>query len=173
MRHVEMGDTNVRERVDNSGGERRNRAHVGGFRDAFGTQWMMGTRGDGVVRFPFRRLHRGWQEVIHERVAQQIALRVKRPLVTHGHRKSFGESTVDLAFDDHRIDARAAVVERVETTHLRFAGGPIDVDDTQIDAERVGEIRWVVVVHGFQARLKPGRRLVVGLPRDVRHGLEA
>ena len=72
---------------------------------------------------------------------------------------------MDLSLNDHRVDAGAAVVQRIEAADFGLAGGAVDVDHTQVDAKREGEVGRVVVMHGFQARLQAGRWLVVGLPR--------
>mmetsp|Transcript_1089 Transcript_1089/g.2920 ORF Transcript_1089/g.2920 Transcript_1089/m.2920 type:complete len:772 (+) Transcript_1089:648-2963(+) len=125
-----------------------------------------------VVGLPMRGFDGGGQVVVHQRVAQQVALCVEGHLLAHGHRESFGQAAVDLALDDHRVDAGAAVVQRVEAADLGLAGAPVDVDHAQVDAEGEGEVGRVVVVNGLQARLQSGRRLVVRGPCDVLHGLE-
>ena len=119
-----------------------------------------------------RCLDRGRQEVIHERRRGDIALIVVMNLLAHGDAIGFGQATVDLPFDDHRIDPRATIVESVEAAHLGRSGIHVDIDDTDIGAERVGEIRRIVVVDRFQAGLHARRHLVVGGPGEFGHGLE-
>src|SRR6516162_7127491 len=57
---------------------------------------------------------------------------------------------MDLAFHDHRIDAHAAIIERVEPSDLGDAA--VDIDDADIGAERIGHVRRVTVAD----RLEPG-----------------
>src|SRR5581483_324325 len=76
-----------------------------------------------------------------------------------------------LEFDDHRVDARAAVIERVEAPHLGFARIAIDVDDGQIGAEGVREVRRIVVVHRLEPHFHPFRNVVVRRPGDFFHRL--
>ena len=40
-------------------------------------------------------------------------------LLSHRDAERLGQPAVDLPLDDHRVDARAAIVERVEAAHLR------------------------------------------------------
>ena len=60
------------------------------------------------------------------------------------HPDAVGEAAVDLALDDHRVDARAAVVDRDEAPHRDLAGARIDVDDADVGAERERQVRRVV-----------------------------
>ena len=55
-----------------------------------------------------------------------------------------GQAAVDLALDDHRVDARAAVVDRDEAADLDLAGARVDVDDADVGAERERQVRRVV-----------------------------
>src|SRR5437763_13977295 len=101
---------------------------------------MVRTGRDRVVGFPVRRFHRGGQEVVHEAVAQVVAVLVEGDLLPHGDGEGFGQATVDLALDDHRVDAGAAVVQRVEAPHLDFARVPVDVDHAAAGAAGLGHV---------------------------------
>ena len=172
MRHVQVRDTQVREGIDHGRSEGGDGADVGRLGHTLGTQRVVRRRRHGVVGFPVRGFHEGGQEVVHQRVAHEVALRVEGHLLAHGHGKTFGQAAVDLAVDDHRVDAGAAVVQRVEATDFGFTRGAVDVHHAQVDAEREGEVRWVVVVHGLQARLHAIGWQVVSLPSHVGHGFE-
>ncbi len=102
--------------------EARDAAHVRRLRHALGADRMVRRGRHGVVGLPLRRLHRRGQEVVHQAVAEVVAVLVERDLLPHRDREGLGQAAVDLAFDDHRVDARAAVVERVEAAHLGLAG---------------------------------------------------
>src|SRR5205807_4739535 len=113
---------------------------------------MMRRRRGGLRGLPVWRLHRGRQEVIHERPALDVALFVVGDLLVERGRETHGETTMDLTLDDHRVDDRAAVVHRYETADLDLAGPAIDVDDADVRAEGEGEVRWVVVVDRLEPR---------------------
>ena len=51
---------------------------------------------------------------------------------------------MDLPVHDHRIDPHAAVVDRDEAPDRDLSGVGIDVDDGDVRAVRVGEVRRVV-----------------------------
>ena len=57
-------------------------------------------------------------------------------LLAHRDAEGLGQAAVDLALDDHRVDAGAAIVERVEAADLGLAGVDVDVDDADVGAER-------------------------------------
>ena len=120
-----------------------------------------------------RRLDRGRQEEVHEAAARDIADLVIGDLLAHGDRQRLGQAAVHLALDHHRVDAGAAVVERIEAADLGHAGVDVDIDDADIGAERIGHVGRVVVAHRLEPGLEAGDRLVVGGKGDLRHGLEA
>src|SRR3546814_2946350 len=70
-----------------------------------------------------------------------VAVGVVDDLLAHGDGEGLGEAAVHLALDDHRIDPRAAVVQRVEAAHLGDAGVGIYVDHADVRAERIGHVR--------------------------------
>ena len=80
---------------------------------------------------------------------------------------------MDLAFDDHRVDARTAIVEGVEATDIGDAGVDVDVDHADIGAKRIGHVGRIVVADRLQTGLQAGDRLIVGSKGDLGHGLGA
>ena len=78
---------------------------------------------------------------------------------------------MNLAFDNHRVDARAAVIQGIEAPDLAHTRIAVDVDDAQIGTEGKGEIRRVIVFHHLQPHFHPVRDIVVGRPGDLLHGL--
>ena len=71
-----------------------------------------------------------------KRRAGDVADLVVADFLAHGDGEGFGEAAMDLALDDHRVDPRAAIVERIEAADLGDAGIDVDVDDADIGAER-------------------------------------
>ena len=73
------------------------------------------------------------------------------------HADAVGEPAVDLALDDHRVDAHAAVVDRDEAADLDHRGARVDVDDADVGAERERQVRRVVDGLGVEPRLDARR----------------
>src|SRR5687768_11227683 len=80
---------------------------------------------------------------------------------------------MDLALDDHRIDDVAAVVDGHKPTHFDFTCALVDIDDTDVTAERVREIRWIVIVDGFESGFHSGRMICVSGERDLLNRLDS
>src|SRR5271154_6029699 len=114
VRHLDVGRAQKREGVVDGVGEARYAADVRALADAFGADRVVWRRRRGPVGFPVRRFHRGRQEIVHERRRGDVAVVVVVDLLAHGDAESLRQATVNLAFDDHRVDAGAAIVERVE-----------------------------------------------------------
>ena len=161
-----------RERVVDRIREARHAADIRALADALGAERMMRRGRGGEVDLPMRRFDRGRQEIVHQRRGQHVAFLVVVDLLAHRDAERLGQPAVDLALDDHRVDARAAIVERVEAPHLGLAGVDVDVDHADIGAEREGEVRRIVVIDRLEPRLHAGRHLVIGRPGELGHGLE-
>ena len=73
-----------------------------------------------------------------------VAVLVERDHLHERHADAVGEAAVHLPLDDHRVDARAAVVDRDEAPDLHLAGARVDVDDADVGPEGVGQVRRVV-----------------------------
>ncbi len=70
---------------------------------------------------------------------------MSKAIVLHQrHADAVGQTTVDLAFDDHRVDPRAAVVDGDEPADLDLAGTGVEIDDTDVGPEWIGQVRRVV-----------------------------
>src|SRR5215475_11718352 len=74
---------------------------------------------------------------------------------------------MNLSLDDHRVDDVPAVVDGYESADLYLSGSFIDIDDADVAAERIGEIRRVVIRDGFEACFHPLRVIGVGGERDL------
>ena len=171
VRHLDVAAAEEREGIVHGIGEARHAADVRTLTDALGTDRMMRRGRDRVVGLPLRRLDGGRDEEIHERATDHVADFVVADLLAHRDGERLGQSAVHLTLDDHRVDARAAVVERVKAPDLVDAGIDVDVHDAEVSAERVGHVRWIVVAHRFEARFKTWRWRIVGCPGDLLHAL--
>jgi len=74
---------------------------------------------------------------------------------------------VDLPLHDHGVDDVAAVVDGDEPTDLHLAGARVDVHDADVAAERVGEVRRIVVADGLEAGFQSLWMVGVRGERDV------
>ena len=100
---------------------------------------------------------------------EAVALVVERDDLHQRDADALGEAAVDLALDDHRVDPHAAVVDRDEAADLHVRGLGVDVDDRDVGAVRVGEVRRVVDDLRVEAALEAlGQRVAaVGALGDV------
>jgi hypothetical protein len=69
---------------------------------------------------------------------------------------------------NHRIDARATIVERVEPADVGDPGLDIDVVDADIGAKRIGHV-WRVVITDLRPGLHPRRDIVVSGEGEFGH----
>src|SRR5260370_7242780 len=78
-----------------------------------------------------------------------------------------------LALDDHRVDAGAAIVQRIEAPDLVDPGIDVDVHHADISTERIGHVGRIVIAHRLQPRLHARRHGIICRPADIlhRHGL--
>ena len=91
---------------------------------------------DRLAQLPLGHFERRRQQVVHERTAEAVAVLVEGDHLHQRHADAVGEATVHLTLDDHRVDARAAVVDGDEAPHLHLPGTRIDVDDADVGPER-------------------------------------
>ena len=120
-----------------------------------------------VAGLPLRGLHRGGHQVVDEAAALDIADLVVGDLLEERGRQPHAEPTVHLTLDDHGVDDVAAVVDRHEAAHLDLAGALVDVHHADVAAERVGEIRRIVVADRLEPGLHPLRMIGVGREGDL------
>ena len=119
----------------------------------------------GAVGLERRDLGRGGQRVVDERAGDQLAVLVVDDLLVQRLADAVGHAAVHLAVDQHRVDGRAAVVDRHPALDLDLAGLHVHVDHARVRAEREHEVLRVVERGLLEARLDVGRQLV---RRDVR-----
>ena len=124
------------------------------------------------MRLEARRLPGGGDQVVHECGADAVALAVEGDELHERDAEPLGEPSVDLSFDDGRVDADPAVIDRHHLADGDLTGPRVDVDDHDIDAEREGHVRRVVVGDTLEACLHPLGDVGVGGEGDVLDGLD-
>ena len=102
------------QRVDHRVDDRRRRPDVRRLADALGAERVVRARRDRLAELEVGALERGRDQVVHERRVEAVALLVEGDHLHQRDADALGEAAVDLAVDDHRVDAHAAVVDRDE-----------------------------------------------------------
>ena len=170
--HVRVGIPKRAERILHRIGKTWNAAHVRAFSDAFCTDGMVRRWGDCEVRFIVRHFPRGRQEEVHQGPRFDVTHVVVGDLLPQGDGERFGQTTVHLTFDDHRINPRTTVIQRIEAANFRNTCIYINVHDADIRPEWIGHIGRVVIADRFQTWLQPWNSLIVGRKGDFLHRLE-
>ena len=152
-RHVGVPDAVRLERVDDRVDDRRRRTDGRRLADALGADRVVRRRRDRVPRLPVGHLHRGRDQIVHQRTGEAVALLVEGDHLHQRHAHAVGEAAVHLPLDDHRVDLRAAVVDGDEPPDLHLRRPRVDVDHADVGAERVREVRRVVADLGLEAAL--------------------
>src|SRR5215813_3570052 len=166
-RNIDVSYSKMPERVhysiDNGGGS----SDGCGLSDALGAERVMRRGRAGFVRLPIRRLDRRREQVIHEAALKYVAAIVVLNLFVERRTQSHGQTAVNLPFDDHRVDDVPAVVDGHESAHLDLSRSFVDVDYADVAAERIGEVRRVVIRDRFEAGFHSLRVIGVGGERDI------
>ena len=98
------------------------------FPDAFDAHRVVGTGRDSSLGFEHRQVGGGGEEVGREVAGQQLPVLVVDDAFVERLGEPLRDRAVHLAVDDHRIDHRAAVVDRDVTEDGDRTGLPVDVD---------------------------------------------
>src|SRR5260370_11379528 len=78
---------------------------------------------------------------------------------------------MNLPLDNHRIDDCPTVTHRHKTAYMYQPGAPVDINYTDIAAERVREVGRIIVVHRLQPWLQVWRALSICRQPQVLNGL--
>ncbi len=95
-------------------------------------------------------------------LGQDVTILIERDLFVHRRRKPLGQTAMNLSLHHHGVDDCAAVVYRHKATNMYLTRATVDIYDTDVASERLGEIGRIVVVHRFQARLQVWRTVGIG-----------
>src|SRR5215510_12396656 len=161
-RNIDVPDTKMPERINHRIHDRRRRANRRRLTNTFRTERMMRRRRTSLVSFPVGRLDRRWQKVIHKTALQNVTALVVLNLFVKRRTESHRQATMNLSFDDHRIDDVAAIIDGYEPAYLDLACTLIDIDDADVAAEWIREIWRIVVVDCFEPGFHSGRMIRVG-----------
>src|SRR5579859_75225 len=171
QRHVDVAHTRIGDRVEHGVDERGGPADRGAFADALGADRVVRARRDHLaVQFEAGRLPRGRQQVVHVVRADAVAVRVERDELHVRHRVRLGQAPHDLPFDDHRVDPYTTVVDGDHVEHVPDAGLRVDLNRDEVDGERPGQVRRVVVRGVLQAGLHAVRHVAVRGQRALLDG---
>src|SRR6266508_4995801 len=172
-RNVDVSYSKMPERVHDRINDGCGRSYGCGLSDTLGAEWVMRRGRAGLVRLPVRRLDRGREQVIHEAALKYVAAIVVLNLLVERRPQPHGQTAVNLSFDDHRVDDVPAVVDGHESAHLDLSCSFIDVDYADVAAERIGEVRRIVIRDRFEAGFHSLWVIGVSGERDLLNRLRA
>ncbi len=116
--------------------------------------------------FDVRHVDRGDRRVVAESAGQHVADRVVHASLHEGGADAVRGRAIDLAFDDRRIDDRAAIVDGDVVENPWDEGFAIDFDDGDVQLRRVGQ-REVAVLLYFVGNFEGRAPDVAAVQRDV------
>src|SRR5438105_9084034 len=153
-RDINVAHAQMPQRIDNRIRDGCRGTHRGRLANPFRAQRMVRRWRASFVRLPLRRLDGRGHEVIHEAAALNIPDLIIADLFVHRWGKPHGQPTVDLAFDNHRINNIAAIIHRYETPNLDLSSSFVNIHYANVTAEWVCQVRRIVIRHRFEAGLE-------------------
>ncbi len=157
-----MIDAERRERVHHGVGDRRRGAVGAAFADAFDAQRIKGIRRNRLAENHRRHVGGAHDRIIHQRAGLHLAVFAVEHLFALRFAETLSDAAVNLAFDDHRVDDYAAVVDEHQLFDGQFAGVAIDADGCDVGAEAPGFALGIVesgfLQADFHALAELGRR---------------
>src|SRR5699024_3495995 len=121
---------------------------------------------------PRGNFQRRGNQVIHERPAQTVTFVIETDHLHQRHTDALGQASLHLTFDNHRVDARSAVIDGNKAPDRDLGGAGIDVDDTDVRAKGVRQIFRVVAYLRLKTAFDPVGKVVgaVGLHGNILNG---
>src|SRR5206468_5712283 len=110
-RHVEVRDTERRERVDDRVDHRRREADRPGLADSLDAERIVRRGRVRVTDLGVWNVVRAGDRVVHERTAQQMTVAIKRGVLHHHLAPALGERALELTVGEQRVHDRPGVVE--------------------------------------------------------------
>ena len=142
------------------------------FTNTFCTDRVVRARGHSKVGFVVWNFPRGWKEEVHQRPRFYITHVVIGDFLTQRDGKSFGQTAVHLAFNDHRVDPGTAVIQSIEPADFCHACININVHDTNIGPKWIGHVGRIIIADRLKTWLYPRNRLIIRCKGDFLHCLE-
>src|ERR1700730_10755001 len=140
--------------IDHSVHKGGGRADIRRFADSFSSKRVMRRWCTGLVGLPIRSLDRGRNQIIHEGASLYVAILVVGNFLHKRDRQAFGQTAMDLTLDNHRVDNVSAVINGHEAPNFHFTCSLVDVDHTDVGAERKCQVWRIIIMHGFQTGLE-------------------
>src|SRR6218665_1576398 len=169
-RHIEVAHAQRAQRVEYGVDHRRRRAYGPGLAATLGAQRAVRAGRAYMAQFEIGEVVRARHRVVHEAAGEQLAGLAVVDAVFHQRLPyALRHPAMHLAFDDHRVDDGAEVVDRSEPVHPRGAGGGVDLDLADVGAGGEGEVGRVVERGFVQARFELVERVVVRHVGGQRH----
>src|SRR5260370_36456160 len=156
----------MREGIDNGVYKSSRRSDVWRFSNSFRTKGMVRRWRASAARFPVRCFHRRRNQVVHETTTLDIAVFVVVDQLHEGDGQAFGQAAVDLTFHNHRVDDVTAIVHCHEAPNLYLSGTFVDVHHANVSPEREREVRWIVIIDGFEPSFETSRNIRVSSESD-------
>src|SRR5262249_15128517 len=120
-----------------------------------------------LIGLPLRCLYSSGYQIIHESSSLDISVFVVSNLLHKRDRQALGEPSVNLTFDDHRINNASAIIHRHKPADLYLAGAPVNIDNADIGAKRKSQIGRIIIMTRFESRLQPRRDTGVRSESDL------
>src|SRR6478672_6940301 len=143
------------ERIDDGVADRGRRADRTAFTAALDAEriaWRWGFDKGGMKR---RQVGGARDTVIHEACGQKLAgVSVVDDMLPERLSDALGEAAMHLAFDNHRIDDHATIVDSVEVTKPHGSRVRVDNNDREVHCLRIVGVGWVVEFGDLEARIE-------------------
>src|SRR5208337_3424244 len=135
-RHVDVPHGERAERVHHGIHERGRTSDGTRFADAFDAQRIYGRWSDGVAGLDPRNVAGFGQRVVHKLARDELAAVIIDGLFPEGLAEALHDASMDLAFDDQRVEKIAAVIDSDIALDFDGAGFAVDFGDDDVGAER-------------------------------------
>src|SRR5580704_1736306 len=103
----------------------------------------------------------GRQRVIHQRAAQQLAVRIIGDRLAQDAAKPLSGAAHDLALDQHRVDDDTTIMRNGVLLDTHTAGAAVDIDNRDVHGVAPGDRLRLPVIGLLEAGIDPWRAFVV------------
>ena len=142
------------------------------FAHALRTDWMVWGGCHGEVCLKIGHFPSRWQKEVHQCCGFAVAHLIICNLLAKSHGEGFGQTPMNLPFNDHRVDPRATIVKRIKAFDRWNTGVHVDIHDANVSAERIGHVWRIIVADCFQTWFQTGDSLIVSCIGNFAHCLK-